>query len=85
MEGEPLVGSSLRARIRMPTLKAMSFPLLRHSRKKAFSSPENLQRWIAAARKTEDYQPPPSLRSRLDVATRTRGRLSRLRDRAQGR
>jgi len=56
----------------MPSFKShvVSF-VLRHSRKKAFSSPENLQRWIAAARKTEDYQPPPSLRSRLAVTTRT--------------
>jgi acetyl esterase/lipase len=52
----------------MPSLKShvVSF-ILRHSRKKAFSSPENLQRWIAYARKTEDYHPPASLKARLDV------------------
>jgi acetyl esterase/lipase len=55
----------------MPSFKShfVSF-VLRHSRKKAFSSPENLQRWIAYARKTEDHHPPASLRSRLDIATR---------------
>ncbi|MEP6566242.1 MAG: alpha/beta hydrolase [Mesorhizobium sp.] len=45
--------------------------VLRHSRKQAFASPENLQRWIAYARKTEDHQPPASLRSRLDITTRS--------------
>ncbi|MGX5827268.1 alpha/beta hydrolase fold domain-containing protein [Mesorhizobium sp. 43Arga] len=56
----------------MPSLKShfVSF-VLRYSRKKAFSSPENLQRWIAAARKTEDHHPPASLRQRLDIQTRT--------------
>ena len=52
----------------MPSLKShvVSF-VLRHSRKKAFSSPENLQRWIAYARKTEDHHPPTLLRARLDI------------------
>jgi acetyl esterase/lipase len=52
----------------MPSLKShlVSF-VLRHSRKKAFSSPENLQRWIAYARKTEDYHPPVLLKARLDI------------------
>jgi acetyl esterase/lipase len=56
----------------MPSLKShvVSF-VLRHSRKKAFSSPENLQRWIAYARKTEDHRPPASLRSRVNVTTRS--------------
>jgi acetyl esterase/lipase len=56
----------------MPSLKShvVSF-VLRHSRKKAFSSPENLQRWIAYARKTENHKPPASLRSRFDITTRT--------------
>lgn len=56
----------------MPSFKShvVSF-VLRHSRKQAFSSPENLQRWIAYARKTEDHQPPASLRSRLDITTRS--------------
>ena len=53
----------------MPSLKShlVSF-VLRHSRKKAFSSPENLQRWIAYARKTEDHHPPALLKARLDIA-----------------
>ncbi|TGQ69443.1 alpha/beta hydrolase [Mesorhizobium sp. M00.F.Ca.ET.186.01.1.1] len=52
----------------MPSLKShfVSF-VLRHSRKQAFSSPENLQRWIAAARKTENHQPPVALRRRLNI------------------
>jgi acetyl esterase/lipase len=56
----------------MPSLKShvVSF-VLRHSRKQAFSSPENLQRWIASARKTETHQPPASLRSRFDITTRS--------------
>ncbi|TJV03502.1 MAG: steryl acetyl hydrolase [Mesorhizobium sp.] len=55
----------------MPSLKShfVSF-VLRYSRKKAFSSPENLQRWIAAARKTEDHHPPVSLQQRFDIQTR---------------
>jgi len=56
----------------MPSFKShvVSF-VLRHSRKKAFSSPENLQRWITYARKTEDHHPPASLRKRLDIVERT--------------
>ncbi|RUW22389.1 alpha/beta hydrolase [Mesorhizobium sp. M4B.F.Ca.ET.215.01.1.1] len=55
----------------MPSFKShvVSF-VLRHSRKQAFSSPENLQRWIAYARKTEDHHPPASLRTRFDIAER---------------
>ena len=56
----------------MPSFKShvVSF-VLRYSRKKAFSSPENLQRWIAAARKTEDHHPPASLHQRFNIETRT--------------
>ncbi|MEI9415219.1 alpha/beta hydrolase [Mesorhizobium sp. Cs1321R2N1] len=56
----------------MPSLKShvVSF-VLRHSRKQAFSSPENLQRWIAAARKTEDHRPPALLQQRYDIQTRS--------------
>jgi acetyl esterase/lipase len=56
----------------MPSLKShlVSF-VLRHSRKKAFASAENLQRWIAAARKVEDHQPPASLCQRLDIQMHT--------------
>ncbi|TPK73386.1 alpha/beta hydrolase [Mesorhizobium sp. B2-4-12] len=52
----------------MPSLKShfVSF-VLRYSRKKAFSSPENLRRWIAAARKTEDHRPPASLHQRFNI------------------
>jgi len=53
----------------MPSFKShvVSF-VLRHSRKKAFSSPENLRRWIANARKTEDHHPPAWLHGRLDIS-----------------
>ena len=56
----------------MPSLKShvVSF-ILRHSRKKAFASPENLRQWIAYARKTEDYHPPASLKARLGIAETT--------------
>ncbi|RWN39055.1 alpha/beta hydrolase [Mesorhizobium sp.] len=56
----------------MPSLKShvVSF-VLRHSRKQAFSSPENLQRWIAYARKTENHQPPASLHQRFEITTRS--------------
>ena len=56
----------------MPSFKShvVSF-VLRYSRKKAFSSPENLQRWITAARRTEDHHPPASLHQRFDIETRT--------------
>lgn len=58
----------------MPSLKSyvVSF-VLRHSRKQAFSSPENLQRWIAYARKTEDHRPPGSLHQRFNITTRSVG------------
>lgn len=56
----------------MPSFKShvVSF-ILRHSRKKAFASPENLQRWIAYARKTEDHHPPALLRERLHITERS--------------
>ena len=38
-----------------------------------FRSPENLQRWIAYARKTEDPRPPASLHQRFDITTRSVG------------
>ena len=54
----------------MPSLKShvVSF-VLKHSRKKAFSSPESLQRWIAHARRTQRHEPPAALRWRFDIAT----------------
>lgn len=56
----------------MPSFKSHLVSLvLRYSRKKAFASPENLQRWIAAARKTEDHRPPASLNQRFAIETRT--------------
>lgn len=53
----------------MPSLKSHLVSLiLRHSRKKAFSSPENLRRWIDYARKTEDYHPQALVKARLDIS-----------------
>ncbi len=67
-----LVGCRRISCIRMPSFKShlVTF-VLRHSRKKAFSSPENLQRWIVAARKTENYYPPASLHRRFDIEKHT--------------
>jgi acetyl esterase/lipase len=43
--------------------------ILRHSRKKAFASPENMQRWIAHARKRQSHLPPAWMTQRLDIRT----------------
>jgi acetyl esterase/lipase len=56
----------------MPSLKSHLVALyLKHSRKKAFASAENLNRWITAARGTEDHRPPPHLVRRLAIIRRT--------------
>ena len=50
----------------MPSLKSHLVSLvLKHSRKKAFSSAENMQRWIAHARRTQTHRPPPRLAAKL--------------------
>jgi acetyl esterase/lipase len=56
----------------MPSLKShlVSF-VLRHSRKKAFASPENLHGWIKYARRTQSHRPPAALASRLDIRSRS--------------
>ncbi len=41
--------------------------VLRHSRKKAFTSPENLRRWIAQARKRQSHPPPAGMADDLSV------------------
>ena len=58
--------------VHMPSLKSrvVSF-VLKHSRKRAFTSPENLQRWIAHARRTQSHQPPAWIITRFRVKTRT--------------
>jgi acetyl esterase/lipase len=60
----------------MPSLKSRAVALyLRHTRKKAFLSAAELNRWIARARLTEDHRPPAAIASRLDIARReVRGR-----------
>jgi acetyl esterase/lipase len=43
--------------------------VLKHTRKKAFSSPENMHRWIQHARKKQCHQPPPLVTQRFDITT----------------
>jgi acetyl esterase/lipase len=55
----------------MPSLKSRVVSLiLRHSRKQAFASPQNLQRWIARARRTQSHQPPAWMIARFSIETR---------------
>lgn len=58
----------------MPSLKShlVAF-VLRHTRKKAFSSAEELNRWIKAARRTETHRPPADLARRLVITERQVG------------
>jgi acetyl esterase/lipase len=52
----------------MPSLKSHLVALvLKHSRKKAFTSAEGLHRWITHARKTQDHRPPAKIAARLDI------------------
>lgn len=55
----------------MPSLKSrlVAF-VLKHTRKKAFASPEGLHAWIAKARKTQDHRPPVKVAQRLDITQR---------------
>lgn len=55
----------------MPSLKSriVAF-VLRHSRKKAFATPENMQRWIAQARKRQSHRPPAWMVARHGIETR---------------
>ena len=58
----------------MPSLKSHLVALfLRHTRKKAFASPEALNAWIAKARKTQDHRPPIKVSARVDVTLRQIG------------
>ena len=45
--------------------------ILRHSRKKAFASPENMQRWIAHARRKQSHEPPAWMVQRFIIRTDT--------------
>ena len=54
----------------VPSLKShlVAF-VLRHTRKKAFASASEMNRWIAAARRTEDHRPPAAIARRLSVSS----------------
>lgn len=55
----------------MPSLKSRIVSLyLRTTRKKAFASAAEMNRWIARARTLEDHRPPASVARRLDIARR---------------
>lgn len=55
----------------MPSLKSQVVAfVLRHSRKKAFSSPESMHRWIAHARRRQSHSPPPALAARFHITSR---------------
>ncbi len=55
----------------MPSLKyhLVAF-VLRHTRKKAFASPQGLHARIAKVRKREDHRPPAKVAQRLDITER---------------
>lgn len=52
----------------MSSLKSRLVALvIKHSRKKAFASPENLKRWIEASRRNGGHEPPPRFSSRFEL------------------
>jgi len=53
----------------MPSLKSRAVAVyLRHTRKRAFASASQLNRWIARARLSEDHRPPAAVASRVNIA-----------------
>jgi len=55
----------------MPSLKSRLVALyLRHTRKKAFRSAAELNRWIARARRSETHRPPVAVAAHLDIRWR---------------
>lgn len=55
----------------MQSLKSRAVALvLRHTRKKAFRSAENMNSWIARARTTETHRPPLAVARRVDITRR---------------
>lgn len=53
----------------MSSLKSHAVALvLRHTRKKAFASADEMNRWIARARVVEDHRPPARVARRLDIS-----------------
>jgi len=56
----------------MPSLKShIAALVLKHTRKKAFASPEGMHAWIRSARLTEDHRPPQNVRANLAITERT--------------
>jgi acetyl esterase/lipase len=52
----------------MPSIKSRLVALfLKHRRKKAFASAEEMNRWIAMARQTQNHRPPARLFAQLDI------------------
>nr|WP_295468714.1 alpha/beta hydrolase [Mesorhizobium sp.] len=55
----------------MPSLKSrVVSTYLRHTRKKAFSSAAEMNRWIERARTLEDHRPPAAVAKRVDISRR---------------
>jgi acetyl esterase/lipase len=55
----------------MPSLKShIAALVLKHTRKRAFASPEGMHSWIRSARLTEDHRPPPKIRANFDISER---------------
>ncbi|MCO5163311.1 MAG: alpha/beta hydrolase [Mesorhizobium sp.] len=55
----------------MPSLKSrVVSTYLRHTRKKAFSSAAEMNRWIERARSFEDHRPPAAVARRVDISRR---------------
>lgn len=55
----------------MPSLKShLAAFVLKHTRKKAFMSPQGLHAWIEKSRKTQDHRPPVKVAERLDIKWR---------------
>jgi acetyl esterase/lipase len=65
--------NNLASKVRhMPSLKShVVAAVLRYSRKRAFASAENLNRWIAASRIWQNHAPPAQLAQRLHIESRT--------------
>jgi len=58
----------------MPSFKSHLYAfILKHTRKKAFASPQGLHARIAKTRKTEDHRPPPKVMQRLHITERKTG------------
>lgn len=58
----------------MPSLKSHIVALvLKHTRKQAFATADDMNRWIDAARRTETHRPPPAVTRRLRITERSVG------------